>query len=1049
MQKPTIPKNEEKRIHELNSYDVIGEIEQDDYDFLTQMAAEICGTKISLISLVTEDKQWFLSHHGLNARETPKELAFCAHAINKPDEVFIVENATKDERFADNPLVTGDPHVIFYTGVPLVNENGFALGTLCVIDNNPKILTENQINSLKLLSSQVIKLFELRRKSKQLLQQNTELNKISDLFNESQRINQFGVWELDVVTGQTVWTEEIFAIHEVPKDFDHNKATAINFYHPDDRSIILKAIENTFATGEPFDVTCRINTAKNNQKWVRSSGKVWIENGKIIKLIGTFQDITTLKKSELKYRGIFNSTFTFVGLLDPIGIVLETNETALNKANLKPEDVTGKFFWDCYWWQISEEAKEKLKENFKKVIKGEEVVYEEVLWMANHTPVTVLFSMKPVFDDQNNLLYIIPEGRPIQEIVDDRYRVKSVLEGTNVGTWEWNIQKGQTIYNERWAEIIGYTLKELGRINNSFWRTNIHPEDLIESDKKLKECFEKKSEYYKSEFRMKHKNGSWIWIQDKGKVFSWTEDGKPFMMYGTHLDITESKIKEEQLHISEQAFRGNFEHAAIGMALLNEKGRWLKVNKKLCEMVGYNNDEFMKLTFQDITHPDDLEADLHLLEELILEKRDSYTLEKRYLHKNGETIYTILGVSMVKNENGKILYFISQIIDITTLKTTELKLAETISYNQAILDASTQVAIIGTDLVGNITSFNKGVEQMLGYTANEMVGKQTPQIIHLQNEVEEISQKIQEESSEKIDGFDVFVYNTKKGIAETKEWTYKRKDGSTLPILLSVTAIKQDDSITGFLGIATDITLIKKAEKEVLALLEIAQSQNDRLKNFAYIVSHNLRSHSGGIASLIELIESECPEFSTTDFFEYLKKSSENLSETIKHLTEVVQINLAAKDKLETTSLKSIIKSNINSLITQTRKENITIFNEVEDDTYVEAIPAYLDSIVMNFITNAIKYSSKERDSYLKIQAEKTDQHIVLKFIDNGLGIDLEKHGNKLFGMYKTFHKHEDSRGIGLFISKNQIEAMDGKIEVESKVNIGTTFKIHLQYEKN
>ncbi|MBY0486748.1 MAG: hypothetical protein K2P85_06125 [Flavobacteriaceae bacterium] len=113
MKKPEIPKNEIERLKELESYQIIGEMEDFDYDFLTQMASEICGTKISLISLITDEKQWFLSHNGLETRETPKEFAFCAHAINRPEEVFVIEDSRKDERFYDNPLVTGDPNVIF------------------------------------------------------------------------------------------------------------------------------------------------------------------------------------------------------------------------------------------------------------------------------------------------------------------------------------------------------------------------------------------------------------------------------------------------------------------------------------------------------------------------------------------------------------------------------------------------------------------------------------------------------------------------------------------------------------------------------------------------------------------------------------------------------------------------------------------------------------------------------------------------------------------------------------------------------------------------
>ncbi|GGA78223.1 hypothetical protein GCM10008015_18650 [Flavobacterium palustre] len=1048
MEIPHIPENEDQRLAELHSYQIIGTLENEDYDFLTRMAAEICGTKISLISLITENKQWFLSHHGLKERETAKDLAFCAHAINQPNEIFIIEDSNKDERFFDNPLVTDYPKVIFYAGIPLINENGFPLGTICVIDDNPKKLSEKQIDSLKLLAKQVINLLELRRKTFELKEQNKEFEKTSLLFNESQRINKIGAWELDLSNGIAFWTDEVYQIHEVANDLVFDKTKGIEFYHPDDRHIIINAIENTIKTGKPFDVQCRFITAKNNFKWVRSSGKAWIENGKITKLFGTFQDITKFKESEQKYQGIFNSTFSFIGLLDIKGILIEANETAIKTAGIKSEDVIGKPFWDCYWWQISKETQKTLKENFNKVLNGEEISYEVLIWIANQNPVTILFSMRPVFDQNNNVVFIVPEGRPIQKIVDDRFRFKALLEGTNVGTWEWNVQSGETIFNERWAEIVGYTLEELQPISIDTWIKLAHPDDLEESGRRLNLCFEGKAEFYELEARMKHKDGNWVWVHDRGKVFSWTDDGKPLMMYGTHKDITERKFREEKLRINEEAFRGNFEQAAIGMALLNEKGQWLKVNKKLCQIIGYSEDELIKLTFQDITHPDDLEADLNLLEELINGNRDGYTMEKRYFHKSGQIIHAILGVSMVRDENGAILYFISQILDITAQKKFERQLAKTNAYNEALLNASSEVAIIGTDLNGTITAFNEGAEFLLGYKAEEVISKVTPQIIHIAEEVINVGQEIYEKTGEKVEGFDVFVHKARKGISETREWTYVRKDGSTFLVLLSVNPLIQNGVLTGFLGVATDISNLKKAEQETLALLEIAESQNERLKNFAYIVSHNLRSHSGGISTLIEMIESDYPDFGQTEFFDYLKKSSSNLSETIEHLTEVVQINLSTKEKFKNVSLNTVIEKNVNSLITQTKRQNIKISNEVNTNTTVKAIPAYLDSVVMNFITNAIKYKSNERESYLKIQTEETNKHVILKFIDNGLGIDLKKHGHKLFGMYKTFHNHSDSRGIGLFITKNQIESMNGKIEVESEVNIGTTFKIYLEHEK-
>lgn len=149
-------------------YNLLDTSPEDIYDDVTQLASEICRTPISLISLVDQNRQWFKSKQRLAPDETAREYSFCAHAILKPDEIFIVPDAREDERFADNPLTTGQPKVVFYAGVPLVNPEGYPLGTLCVIDNRPRTLTENQLLSLRALARLVNTYFELRKAKKEL-----------------------------------------------------------------------------------------------------------------------------------------------------------------------------------------------------------------------------------------------------------------------------------------------------------------------------------------------------------------------------------------------------------------------------------------------------------------------------------------------------------------------------------------------------------------------------------------------------------------------------------------------------------------------------------------------------------------------------------------------------------------------------------------------------------------------------------------------------------------------------------------------------------------
>lgn len=168
MKLPGEPKNEKERLMDLKSFDILDTLPEKDYDSITRIASQICDTPISLITLVDKERQWFKSHHGIDETQTPRDHAFCAHAIHDPFNSFIVENSHQDERFHDNPLVTGTLNVVFYAGVPLVGPSGNALGTLCVLDNKPRKLTPKQLEGLSDLSKQVMNLLSLRKSKKQL-----------------------------------------------------------------------------------------------------------------------------------------------------------------------------------------------------------------------------------------------------------------------------------------------------------------------------------------------------------------------------------------------------------------------------------------------------------------------------------------------------------------------------------------------------------------------------------------------------------------------------------------------------------------------------------------------------------------------------------------------------------------------------------------------------------------------------------------------------------------------------------------------------------------
>jgi len=366
-----------------------------------------------------------------------------------------------------------------------------------------------------------------------------------------------------------------------------------------------------------------------------------------------------------------------------------------------------------------------------------------------------------------------------------------------------------------------------------------------------------------------------------------------------------------------------------------------------------------------------------------------------------------------------------------------------------LIDASTHVAIIETDVNGLICTFNKGAENLLGYSREEMILQKTPLVFHLEEEIISRANELSLSTNRIVKAFDVFALSAQMGQYDAREWTYIKKDNTKFPVQLTVTTVKKNEIITGYLGVAVDISYIKQTEREIHTLLSVAKDQNERLKNFAHIVSHNLRSHSGNITMMMDLAVHEQPELLENELIRMLQTASTNLQETIMHLNEVVLMNSAVDENLHSINLSDYMKETIQNMHAVLFNLDVEISNTIDYSINIMALPAYLESILLNLMTNAVKYRSEDRALKINVSTKIVGEYAVLSIADNGIGIDLKKNGFKIFGMYKTFHTNKDARGIGLFITKNQVEAINGKIEVTSQENIGTTFKVYFKYEKN
>ncbi|SHJ26575.1 PAS domain S-box-containing protein [Arenibacter nanhaiticus] len=280
------------------------------------------------------------------------------------------------------------------------------------------------------------------------------------------------------------------------------------------------------------------------------------------------------------------------------------------------------------------------------------------------------------------------------------------------------------------------------------------------------------------------------------------------------------------------------------------------------------------------------------------------------------------------------------------------------------------------------------------------------------------------------------------------ELVHKHADGNFSTFLTSKIPLKgENGEITGLVGINMDITDLKKKEKELKTLNHVTTQQNKKLINFAHIVSHNLRSHSANFSMLLDFLTNEEDEEEKARIMKMLRESSDNLMETLHNLNDIVTISseqILLKKKININEKIHSILKNISTLLDENKA---TVICEIPDGVFINVVPSYFDSIILSLLTNAVRFKKPHIAPVIKISVNYVQNYTQIKIEDNGLGIDMKKNGHKLFGMYKTFHNNTSTKGLGLFIVKNQIEAMGGKINAQSQIDIGSTFNLYFNEE--
>jgi PAS domain S-box-containing protein len=497
-------------------------------------------------------------------------------------------------------------------------------------------------------------------------------------------------------------------------------------------------------------------------------------------------------------------------------------------------------------------------------------------------------------------------------------------------------------------------------------------------------------------------------------------------------DITARKKMELSLRESEEKFRLLTENipGAVYQIKNDETNSIVYLNEDVENLTGYHAEEFLsgRPSLFDLIHEDD-RIYVKNVRKKSLEDRVFYQLEYRICHKSGQWKWiSDTGIGVYSGD--QLDFLEGSLTDITPRKESEEELRRMADENSRIFNNTLTLAAL-TTFDGHFKRLNPAWEKTLGWSRDELMSRPFTSFIH------------PEDLAKTEEVFKVIVAGH---TVPTFENRYRCKDGSFRWLLWSSSP---DIARKLIYASAIDITGRKKSEEELLMSkrnLEVAayelEEQNRQLDEFAHIISHNLRAPVNNIKALLNFINDTSRITDYQLIFEKIKNVTFNISETMNELLETIRIKKNYEIERVEIRFKDILDKVIQSLEGDLIESGATVTYNFNNAPKIYYSKPYLESILQNLISNAIKYRSTSRIPEIFVCTDLVKNGVEMRVQDNGLGIDLEQHGQKLFGLHKTFHENKEARGVGLFLTKTQIETLGGSITAESEVDKGTTFII-------
>ena len=775
------------------------------------------------------------------------------------------------------------------------------------------------------------------------------------------------------------------------------------------------------------DVFVREDGTMESTRW---QVRPWYgEEGAVGGIILYTELTTARRKMEQTFRAVLQTSLEGFWVGDLNGNILEVNDTLCRNLGYARDELVGMKVHEIDALESAGEVRRHLEE----VVQG-----AGTRFLTRHRR-----KDGSLMDVEVSVTHLNVEGGRVYVFVRDmtahiqaqrslekeRQRLENIIRGTGVGTWEWNVQTGGIVIDERWAKMLGYTLDELTPTTFGTWKALIHPEDLSKTMDRLNRHVSGDTEAYESEMRMRHKEGHWVWIQDRGKVVDRTPAGEPLRMFGTHADVTRRNRMHQALRESEEYLRTFVESAPVAILSLTPEGLVRSWNRAAEEIFGWMEEEVLGRPVPIV--PKEKDGEFLDLFGRVLEGEVIEGVELIRRRKDGTEVIVSLSARAISDRDGGVTSVVAVLLDVTARRKAERRLEESERLYRNLFQDHSAVKFLIDPETGAILDANRAAEMFYGWSVEELKTMNVSDLNTLPEE--EIRREMRDALAEKRIHF---------------EFQHRRADGSVrdVEVFSGTVDVKGKEVLH---SIVHDITDQRELEEQ------LRQSQKmEAVGRLAGGVAHDFNNMLAVIMGATEMALPQVP-------------ADSRLAEDLEQIDKAAQRSADLTRQLLAFSRKQIIEpvaSNLNDLVVEHQKtlgrligEDIEIQMGLRGDLWDVFIdPSQVAQILANLSVNArdaihgVGTLTIDTDNVvldekhaLEDMPLRQEEYVMLSVSDSGEGMDSETL-KYIFEPFFTTKKEDEGTGLGLATVYGIVKQNHGVIHVYSEPGMGTTLKIYL-----